>query len=85
MTNKKITINVLAEMTQRGLQDVEQRLTGKIDRVEQISLSILKVVENIQGRIGEVHTVARVDIPDMREKQERLEKRTEGVEKRVRV
>ena len=47
--------------------------------------SVLKIVKNIERRIGEVHTVARVDVPEMREKIERLEKRMERIEKKVGV
>ncbi len=82
---KKLTFERLAAMTQHGLKDVEQRLGEKIDGVMDISKAILKVVENIEGRIGEVHTVVRVDMPEVREKLETFEKRIDRIEKKVGV
>ena len=82
---EKITIEKLAAMTQRGLQDVEQRLSEKITGVMEVSKAILKVVQNIEGRIAEVHTVGRVDMPEVREKLEKLEKRIQRIEKKVGV
>ena len=82
-----MTIEKLAGMTQRGLRDVETRLTERMDTMEKkidaleekvedvrvIVNAVLRVVENIEGRTGEMLTATRVDIPDLRKRVEELE------------
>ena len=40
-------------------------------------------MENIQGRIGEGHTVARVDMLEVRERLKKLEKRVDMIAEKV--
>ncbi|MDP3778588.1 MAG: hypothetical protein Q8R30_00890 [bacterium] len=94
--NDDMTIEKLAEMTQKGFVDVETRLSKKMDTMQvgmdtmqvglvQLVESVLTVVQNIQGRMDEIHTVGRIDVPDLRDRVEALETDMEKVKEKVKI
>ncbi|MBI4137926.1 MAG: hypothetical protein HY472_01615 [Candidatus Sungbacteria bacterium] len=84
MAKSKMTIDKLAGMTQRGFIDVEERLSKKMDKgfseMRTVVGAVLKIAENIEGRVDDVHSLRYVDIPELRSKIDALEERTEKLE-----
>jgi len=81
MAKSKMTIDKLAEMSQTEFLALHK----KIDNVGEISKAILKVVENIEGRVGDVHSLRYVDIPELRSRIDILEEDVEKIKEKVKI
>ncbi len=84
MAKSKITIEKLAEMTQRGFTDVEERLSkkidgveGKVDDVKDLVKEVLGVVDNISGRLEDMKksTASALDHARLEDRVEALEQK----------
>ena len=73
-----MTIEELATMTQKGVLDMKTRLVHLVE-------SVLTVVQNIEGRVNEMHTAIRIDMPDLRDRVEILETDMEKVKETVKI
>lgn len=82
---KKITIEQLAEMTQNEFSAVRREMDGGFREMREMVGSVLKIAENIEGRIGEVRTLRSVDIPEIRVRLDTLENDMRKVKVKVHI
>ena len=65
------------------------KLDTKVDNMQvglvQLVESVLTVVQNIEGRVNEMHTAIRIDMPDLRDRVEILEGDMEKVKEKVKI
>ena len=77
MTNKKITIEKLAEMTQQEFVAINQKMATK-DDLQAMGKLILNAIDNLSGQIADVKqsTLSAIDFV-------RLEERVDVIEKKL--
>jgi hypothetical protein len=77
MTNKKITIEKLAEMTQQEFVAINQKMATK-DDLQAMGKLILNAIDNLSGQIADVKqsTLSAIDFV-------RLEERVDIIEKKL--
>ncbi len=64
---------------------VRQEMRGGFREVQELVGAVLKVVENVEGRVGEVHSLRSVDIPEIRTRLDMLEEDMKKVKVKVHV
>lgn len=81
--NEEVTIEKLAQISQKEFITLEKKMDDGFNELKQMVGSVLHIVENIEGRMGEVHTVGRVDMPDLRDRVEILEGDMKNVKEKI--